>query len=338
MRRVSRFHPPDREVLKDITPGLLPGRQDRRDRRQRRRASRRCCGSWPASTTATPARPASPPGFTVGLLDQEPQLDPAKDVQGNVMDGVGEVAAPARAEYDDVHGQVGRPRRRLREARRASRPTSRPRSRPTGAWDLDRTIEIAMDALRLPPGDADVTTLSGGERRRVALCRLLLSAARPAAARRAHQPPRRRVGGLARADPAATTRAPSWPSPTTATSSTTSAGWILELDRGRGIPFEGNYSSWLEQKQERLRPRGEGRLGPGQDPRARARVGAHGAQGPPGQGQGPPRRPTRSCSPRPRQAEGAGRPARDRHPAGRAPRRRGDRGRRTCRRATATGC
>ncbi len=155
------------------------------------------------------------------------------------------------------HGHVGRPRRRLRQDRQPSRPSSRTRSPLTDAWSLERNVEIAMDALRCPPDDADVTMLSGGERRRVALCRLLLCRTRPAAARRADQPPRRRVASTGSSGSSATTRAPSSPSPTTATSSTTSRKWILELDRGRGIPFEGNYSGWLEQKQERLATRGE---------------------------------------------------------------------------------
>ena len=115
------------------------------------------------------------PGFTVGLLEQEPHLDPTKDVIGNVMDGARRDRHAARALRRGA-GQVGRPRRRLREARRGAGRARGARSRPRGAWDLKRTIEIAMDALRAPAGDADVTTLSGGERRRVALCRLLLRA------------------------------------------------------------------------------------------------------------------------------------------------------------------
>ena len=151
MRDLRRFYPPDREVLRGHQPLVLPGRQDRRARRQRRRASRRCCGSWPARTTAISGEARLTPGFTVGYLPQEPQLDPTKDVLGNVTDGVGETKAPARPLRRGLR-RDGRARRRLRQARSPSRPSSRTRSTPPSAWDLDRTLEIAMDALRLPAG------------------------------------------------------------------------------------------------------------------------------------------------------------------------------------------
>ena len=124
-----------------------------------------------------------------------------------------------------------------------------------GGWELERKLEIAADALRLPPWEATIGKLSGGEKRRVALCRLLLSQPGHAAARRADQPPRRRIGRVARALPRGVSGHGRSRSPTTATSSTTSPSWILELDRGCGIPWQGNYSSWLEQKEQRLAPR-----------------------------------------------------------------------------------
>src|SRR5690606_5779911 len=113
------------------------------------------------------------PGFTVGMLEQEPHLDPAKDVKGNVMDGVAEVAALLER-YDAVLAKYADPDADY-EKIGAEQAELEAKIQAVGADDLDRQIEIAMDALRLPPGDADVTTLSGGEARRVALCRLLLS-------------------------------------------------------------------------------------------------------------------------------------------------------------------
>ena len=165
------------------------------------------------------------------------------------------------------------------------------------AWNLERNVDIAMDALRCPPDDADVTTLSGGEKRRVALCRLLLQ----------------HPDLLLLDEPTNHLDAESveWLErfldeyAGTVVAITHDryfldnvAKWILELDRGRGIPFSGNYSSWLEQKLERLAREIEDGRRPPAHARARARVGAHGRQGAPGEGQGPPVAPTRSCSPR----------------------------------------
>ena len=183
------------------------------------------------------------PDATVGLLEQEPQLDEGKDVRGNVEDGVAEQRAlldrfdELSANYTD---ETADEFAKLQEQIDA-----------VDAWNLETTLEIAMDALRLPPGDADVTTLSGGERRRVALCRLLL---RQPDLLLLDEPTNHldaeTVAWLER-------HLAEYPGTVVAVTHDryfldNVAGWILELDRGRGIPFRGNYSSWLEQKQERL--------------------------------------------------------------------------------------
>ena len=170
--KLGRFYPPDRTVLADISLSFYPGAKigvigangSGKSSLLRIMAGEDDGYSGEARLT---------PGFTVGRLAQEPQLDPAKDVLGNVMDGVGETAtllerydavlagwSDPDADYDKLGEQQAQLEKEIEAA---------------NAWDLKRTIDIAMDALRVPPGDADVTTLSGGERRRVALCRLLLS-------------------------------------------------------------------------------------------------------------------------------------------------------------------
>jgi energy-dependent translational throttle protein EttA len=191
------------------------------------------------------------PGATVGLLEQEPNLDPDKDVLGNVEDGVAATRALLTT-YSELSAKLGEPlsddemAATLDEFTHVQEAIER-----ANAWDLDRQLEVAMDALRCPPSDADVTTLSGGERRRVALCRLLLSAPdlllldEPTNHLDAES-----VAWLERfldeyqGTVVAVTHDRYFLDNV--------AGWILELDRGKGIPYKGNYSSWLEQKEARL--------------------------------------------------------------------------------------
>src|SRR6266508_3595624 len=248
MRRVSRFHPPDREVLKDITLAFYPGAKIGviGPNGSGKSSLLRIMAGVDDGFTGE-ARLTS--GFSVGLLEQEPSLDPGKDVQGNVMDGVGE-AATLLAEYETLMARWADPDVDYDKlgARQADLEA---RIEAVGAWDLQRTIDIAMDALRLPPGDADVTALSGGERRRVALCRLLL--ARPDLLlldEPTNHLDAESVAWLERflrdyhGTVVAITHDRYFLDNV--------AGWILELDRGKGYPFEGNYSGWLEQKRQRL--------------------------------------------------------------------------------------
>jgi sulfate-transporting ATPase len=190
-------------------------------------------------------------GATVGFLSQEPQLDPKKTVQENVTEGLGKLKTMLDR-FNEVSNRLGEVTDDDEmNALITEQAELQEKIDAAGAWELDRTIEIAMDALRCPPGDADVTKLSGGERRRVALCRLLLQ----------------KPDLLLLDEPTNHLDAESvaWLEhflhdyPGTVVAVTHDryfldnvAGWILELDRGRGIPWEGNYSSWLDQKQKRL--------------------------------------------------------------------------------------
>ena len=244
--KLARHYPPDRTVLENISISFYPG------------AKIGVIGSNGAGKSSLLRIMAGldegftgdarlTPGFSVGFLSQEPELDPTKDVKGNVVDGVAGVQAlidqynavmAAWSDPDADYDAIGAKQAALEDKIAAA-----------DAWNLERNVDIAMDALRCPPDDADVTTLSGGEKRRVALCRLLLS----------------HPDLLLLDEPTNHLDAESvdWLERFLQEYSGTVvaithdryfldhvAQWILELDRGRGIPFEGNYSSWLEQKLE----------------------------------------------------------------------------------------
>jgi ATP-binding cassette ChvD family protein len=250
MNRVAKVVPPKRHILRDISLSFFPGAKI---------GVLGLNGSGKSTLlrimagldTEIDGEARPQPGINIGYLPQEPELDPDKDVRGNVEEGVAETMALldrfneismkfAEPMDDETMNALLEEQGKLQDAIDAQ-----------GAWELDRKLEIAADALRLPPWDADITRLSGGERRRVALCRLLLS-----------QPDM-----LLLDEPTNHLDAESvawlerfldeYPSTVIAVTHDryfldNVAGWILELDRGHGIPWEGNYSSWLEQKEARL--------------------------------------------------------------------------------------
>jgi sulfate-transporting ATPase len=248
MHRVDKFYGPDRQVLSNISLSFLPGAKIGvlgPNGAGKSTVLRIMAGlEEPSSGVAELA-----PSASVGLLLQEPELDPAKDVRGNVEDGV----RPLRDlldRFNAISAAFGEPDADF-DALLVEQGTVQEQIDRHDAWSLDATLDRAMDALRLPDGDRDVTTLSGGERRRVALCRLLLSSPdlllldEPTNHLDAES-----VAWLERfleeyrGTVIAVTHDRYFLDNV--------AGWILELDRGRGLPFQGNYSSWLEQKQSRL--------------------------------------------------------------------------------------
>jgi len=250
MNRVGKVVPPKREILRDISLSFFPGAKI---------GVLGLNGSGKSTLLRImagvdqdyvgEARPQ--PGIKIGFLAQEPQLDPKKDVRGNVEEAVAETKA-LLDQFNEISMKFAEPMdddamNKLMEKQAALQE----KIDAAGAWELDRKLEIAADALRLPPWDADVTKLSGGERRRVALCRLLLSS----------------PDMLLLDEPTNHLDAESvawlerflkeYPGTVVAVTHDryfldNAAEWILELDRGHGIPWKGNYSSWLEQKEKRL--------------------------------------------------------------------------------------
>jgi len=250
MNRVAKMVPPKRFLIKDISLSFFPGAKI---------GVLGLNGSGKSTLLRImagidhdfdgEARPQ--PGINIGFLPQEPELDPDKDVRGNVEEGVAESKA-LLDRFNEISMQFAEPMNdEQMNALLEEQGELQDAIDSVGGWELDRKLDVAADALRLPPWDADVTTLSGGEKRRVALCRLLLS----------------EPDMLLLDEPTNHLDAESvawlerfleeYPSTVIAVTHDryfldNVAGWILELDRGHGIPWEGNYSSWLEQKEQRL--------------------------------------------------------------------------------------
>jgi sulfate-transporting ATPase len=248
MYRVDKFYGPDRQVLANISLSFLPGAKIGvlgPNGAGKSTVLKIMAGlEEPSSGVAELA-----PGATVGFLAQEPELDPAKDVRGNVEDGVRHLR-DLLDRFNAISAAFAEPDADF-DALLVEQADVQEKIDRADAWSLDATLDRAMDALRCPPGDQDVGSLSGGERRRVALARLLLSAPdlllldEPTNHLDAES-----VAWLERflADYAGTVVAVTHDRYFL----DNVAGWILELDRGKGLPFQGNYSSWLEQKQARL--------------------------------------------------------------------------------------
>ena len=248
MRNLGRFYPPDREVLKDVTLAFYPGAKIGvlgHNGAGKSSVLRIMAGLDDGFTGE--ARLA--PGFSVGLLSQEPGLDESKNVYENVMDGVAETQALIDR-YNEVLAMWGDSDADLDQVG-AMQAELEDQIESTNAWDLERQVEIAMDALRVPTADASVATLSGGERRRVALCSLLLS----------HPDLLLLDEPTNHLDAESVAWLERFLKDYTGTVMSVThdryfldnvAGWILELDHGNAFPYEGNYSGWLEQKQARL--------------------------------------------------------------------------------------